>query len=295
VLRGDVRPRFGQVEQLLDDGLLVLGSSAGIAASGLARLGITTALAAVVGDDVLGRFSREQLDIRGVDSSFVRVSPGQSTGLTVILSEPDDRAILTAVGALRGLTDDDVLAAAAGREHVHFASPYLLPHLLPRIPDVLRELRGQGIGTSIDTNWDPAERWDRLDEILPLVDIYLPNLHELRAAGRSLGIAEDDDRLLTAAIASRGPDVVVKAGADGGWSASADGSTEEVVAERVEVVDTTGAGDSFDAGYLAARLEGQTPRERLRWAVAAGSLSTRGSGGTDAQASRDEVLAARPS
>lgn len=295
VLRGDVRPRFGQVEQLLDGAELVLGSSAGIAASGLARLGVGTSLVGVIGDDVLGRFSREELQRSGVDSAHVRVSAERPTGLTVILSEPDDRAILTHAGALSDLTADEVLAAALGFQHVHFASPYLLPGLLPGLPSLLRELRQRGITSSIDTNWDPAERWELLAQILPLVDVYLPNVQELRAAGRSLGIAETDDHLLTIAIAARGPEVVVKAGPDGGWSASNDSSHVEVAADPTEVVDTTGAGDSFDAGYLAARLEGLPPRERLRWAVAAGSLSTRGSGGTGAQASRDEVLAARPS
>jgi sugar/nucleoside kinase (ribokinase family) len=296
VLRGDVRPRFGQVEQLLDDGALVLGSSAGIAASGMARLGLATDLVAVVGDDAFGRFSREELEANGVGSGPVRVHPALATGLSVILSAPDDRAILTAIGALGELTADDVLAAAEGHDHVHVASFYLLPRLMPELAAVFAELHRRGLTTSIDTNWDPAERWEHLDAILPHADAFLPNAQELRAVAASLGIPGDNDRELGRAIAALGPDVVVKNGPGGGWSAAPDGTMSGVSARPAEVVDTTGAGDSFDAGYLAARLTGvEDPRERLRWAVAAGTLSTRGPGGTGAQATRAEVLAALPS
>jgi sugar/nucleoside kinase (ribokinase family) len=294
VLRGDVRPRFGQVEQLLDDGALVLGSSAGIAACGLARLGIPTDLVAVVGDDAFGRVVREELERRGVGTAAVRVHPELATGLSVILSAPDDRAILTATGALGRLTAAELLAAADGHDHVHVASFYLLPHLMPELGKAFAELHGRGLTTSIDTNWDPAGTWSHAADLLPHTDVLLPNAQELRGIGGALGIG-GDDRDIGRAIAAFGPEVVVKDGARGGWSAGPDGRVVEVAARPVDVVDTTGAGDSFDAGYLAARLSGVSdPRERLRWAVAAGSLSTRGPGGTGAQATRAELLQALP-
>ncbi|GAA2072825.1 sugar kinase [Pseudolysinimonas kribbensis] len=293
VLRGDVRPRFGQVEQLLDDGALVLGSSAGIAACGLARLGIPTDLVAVMGDDAFGRFAREELTTRGVGTEAVRVHAELATGLSVILSAPEDRAILTAIGALGELTADDLLAAAEGHDHVHVASFYLLPRLMPGLGEVFAELHRRGLTTSIDTNWDPAETWAHVAEVLPHADILLPNAQELRGIAGALGVRDDDDHDLGRAVAALGPEVVVKDGARGGWSVGAGGQVTAVAARPVKVVDTTGAGDSFDAGYLAARLSGVSdPRERLRWAVAAGSLSTRGAGGTGAQATRAEVLQA---
>jgi sugar/nucleoside kinase (ribokinase family) len=296
VLRGDVQPRFGQVEQLLDAGALVLGSSAGIAACGLASLGIPTDLVGVVGDDAFGRFARDELAAKGVGTDALRVHRELATGLSVILSAPDDRAILTAIGALGELTADDLLSAAEGHDHVHVASFYLLPRLMPELGAVFAELHRHGVTTSIDTNWDPAETWAHAGEVLPHADVFLPNAQELRGIAGALGITGADDRELGRAVAALGPEVVVKDGASGGWSASPGGQVTEVGIRPVEVVDTTGAGDSFDAGYLAARLSGVSdPRERLRWAVAAGSLSTRGAGGTGSQATRRELLEALPS
>src|SRR5215831_14544071 len=100
VLRGDVVPRFGQAEQLLDAADLVLGGSAAITAHGAARLGVPTRLLAAVGADVYGSFVRSTLVAAGVDVALVRTTDG-STGLSVVLSATGgDRAILTLTGAI---------------------------------------------------------------------------------------------------------------------------------------------------------------------------------------------------
>ncbi|BDZ49785.1 sugar kinase [Frondihabitans sucicola] len=287
VLTGDVVPRFGQEEQLLDSASTVLGSSAGIVAHGLARLGVPASLVACVGDDEFGRFTLQALG--DVDTTFVRVVPGETTGLSVILSAPADRSILTSTGAMTRVSARDVLAAldAGSFTHVHFASYFLLPGLAASMPVLLPELRRRGLTISLDTNWDPAARWEGLDEVLPLVDVFLPNLEELRAV--SPGHASD--ARAAAALAATGPTVVVKAGKDGGWSVRAGDSPVSSPGLLIDVVDTTGAGDSFDAGYLAALVGGiEDEGRRLGWATTAGSLSTRSAGGTAAQATRDEIL-----
>lgn len=292
VLRGDVVPRFGQAEQLLDSADLTLGSSAGIVAHGLARLGIPTGLAARVGDDEFGRLTLGWLADAGVDTSSVAVDPSLPTGLSVILSAPADRSILTLLGSIPTLTGDDVLAASAGFSHVHFASYFLLAGLAAELPQVLAELRARGITTSLDTNWDPAEQWAGLGSVLPLVDFLLPNLEELRAIALSLGArATDSDEQCARFLAALGPLVVVKAGRDGGWSVRHDAAVVSAAGLVLDVVDTTGAGDSFDAGYLAAVASGVLDEaERLRWATVAGSLSTRATGGSTAQPGRAELL-----
>jgi len=285
VLRGDVVPRFGQAEQLLDGAELVLGGSASIVASGLARLGVPTWLAAVVGDDEFGRFTRSALGKSGVELEAVRIDPINPTGISVILSAPDDRAILTLAGTIPTLTRDDVLAAleTSGARWVHFASPFLMPGFTAGLPELLAEIRERGIGVSLDTNWDPTENWSGLDTVLPLVDVLLPNRTELEAIARVLGVTQDG-------LVELGPRVVVKDGADGGWSLEAGGSVLRAPGIQLDVVDTTGAGDSFDAGYLAALAHGvDTEETRLRWATVAGSLSTRAPGGTGAQAGLDEL------
>lgn len=293
VLRGDVVPRFGQAEQLLDGAELVLGSSAGIAASGLATLGITTVLVAVVGDDEFGRFTRAALTANGVDDREVLVDPVLPTGLSVILSSPGDRSILTLPGTIPALTAAQVRAAVerVRPAHVHVASYFLQPQLAADLPELFEELRGKGITTSLDTNWDPADNWAGLADLLPHVDYLMPNLEELAAIATALGAERGTDA--AAHVVAFGPTVVVKAGRDGGWSRTPEGLVTAARGLVLDVVDTTGAGDSFDAGYLAAVAHGiQDEATRLRWAAVAGSLSTRAAGGTGAQATLDELRAA---
>lgn len=291
VLTGDVVPRFGQAEQLLDAGELVLGGSAAIVAHGLARLGVDVRFVARVGDDAFGRITLDALRDAGVDLSPIDIDAHLATGLSVILSGPTDRAILTVPGTIPTLTAAAVITASAGAGHVHVASYFLQPDLAAELPTVLAGLQARGLTTSLDTNWDPAERWSGLADVLGHLDLLFPNLVELRSLGRALGGLTDlDDEDIAHSLASLGPRVVVKAGADGGWSVAEDGVVTRAEGVMIDVVDTTGAGDSFDAGYLAALAAGITDESvRLTWATTAGSLSTRAVGGTAAQPTRTEL------
>ena len=290
VLRGDVVPRFGQVEQLLESAELVLGSSAGICAAGLARLGVDVSLVARIGADLFGDETSRLLSAAGVDTRAVR-RVDEGTGFSVILSSAD-RAILTFTGALAGLTADEVADAVTSAEatHLHVASYFLVPELARELPGVLARVRERGVTTSLDTNWDPAERWAGVAECLPHLDLLLPNAQEAVALARALGGDPADAVAAAKLLADRGPIVVVKDGADGGF-AVAEGRVVRAAGLTVDVVDTTGAGDSFDAGFLAAWLDGRDLAEAVRWATIAGSLSTGGTGGTGHQATRAEILA----
>ncbi|HEV7185448.1 MAG TPA: carbohydrate kinase family protein [Leifsonia sp.] len=296
LLTGDVVPRFGQAEQLLDSADLVLGGSAAIVAAGLARLGARTALAAVVGHDQFGAFVVERLSERGVDASAVTVRDDLATGISVVLSEEHDRGILTLPGTIPAL-DAAAVRVAIERlrpRHVHFASYFLQPALARALPELLDDLLLSGITTSLDTNWDPAERWDGLIDVLSRVTCFLPNAEEAIAIAGAVSeraVADlDDAGGLLSALGCR---VVVKAGAAGGLAFERGIRTADAPGLELDVVDTTGAGDSFDAGYLAAMLQGTAPEsDRLRWAAVAGSLSVRGLGGTAAQATADELAGA---
>ena len=283
LLRGDVRPRFGQAEQLLTAADLVLGGSAAITAAGCARLGLRTALFAAVADDVFGRLVRDELAQRGV-TLLAADGRGAPTGVSVVLSEQDDRGILTLPGTIPALRPGDLTDELLGRAgHLHVASLYLQPALATGLAGIFARARTSGRTTSLDTNWDPAEKWESIDEILAHTDVFLPNANELRAI---TGLAETDEA--AASLVSRGTTVVMKDGARGarawwpGGACAAPGRT-------VYVVDTTGAGDSFNAGFLAARLGGRSIEDAIEWAAVAGSLSTRAAGGTACQATRDEL------
>ncbi|MFN8189944.1 MAG: carbohydrate kinase family protein [Nocardioidaceae bacterium] len=291
VLTGDARPRWGQTEQLLDAAELTLGGSAALVAHGLARLGVRVGLAAAVGRDAFGDRALDVLTSAGVDvSAVVRRAEG-GTGISVILSPDDgDRAILTELGVLPSLTRDD-LPALDGVSHVHAASPYLVHGLRPDLPALLAEARTGGVTTSVDTNDDPARAWVLLPDLLHAADVVLPNRDELVRWSAALGQSVTGWKEAAQVIAARGPKVVVKVGAEGGALIRAGEPPLQVPAPRVTPVDTTGAGDSFDAGWIAGRLAGRDDRGALTWAVRAGSLSTRAAGGATAQPTAAELAA----
>jgi sugar/nucleoside kinase (ribokinase family) len=293
LLTGDTVPRFGQAEQLLDRADLVLGGSAAIVACGLAKLGISTALAAVVGADQFGAFVVDQLQKANVCTSFVAENNGSPTGLSVVLSQPHDRGILTLPGTIPQLTADAVRRAveACSPRHVHVASYYLQPSLAAELPALLAWLAERGIRVSLDTNWDPAGAWLGLERILPFVSVFMPNREEALAIAAVIAGHPVDDLDEAGAVLSRlGCRVVVKSGADGGYAFDAGERSGWAAGLTVDVTDTTGAGDSFDAGYLAACIRGVEAEDaRLRWAAIAGSLSVRGIGGTGAQATAADI------
>lgn len=301
----DVRPVFGQVERLVDGIRMTVGSSSAITACGAARLGLRVAFVGVVGDDLFGRSMLEELTSRGIDVDGCRVDPGLPTGATVVLSQPGDRAILTALGSIAALSAEDLPVERLGQaRHVHVGSVYLQDQLRRELPQLFERAHRAGATTSFDPNWDPADTWDEgLDALLATTDVVLPNRAEVR---RMTGL--DDDLAAARSLAARslaaggagpgrgsgpgrggGPVVAVKLGAAGGLAVAGAGSDVRVVAPSVPVVDTTGAGDAFDAGFLAGWLDGRPLGDTLRLAVACGVLSLRAVGGTEGQATLEEA------
>ena len=287
VLTGDVEPAFGQAEQLLDEARLTVGGSAAILACGAARLGLRVAFCGVVGDDLLGRFLHDELEHRGVDVGGLLVEPDRRTGLTVVLSRPNDRAILTHEGTIADLRAERIPASLLdGARHVHVSSYFLQPHLAPALPALFERVRARGATTSVDPNWDPSGRWDGgLRDLLAHTDVFLPNAAE---ATRIADVTDLDAAV--AALAAVAELIVAKAGAEGAVAGRGD-QLVRASAPSIEPIDTTGAGDAFDAGFLASWLAGDALERSLAIANACGALSTRALGGVDGQPTMDEVLA----
>lgn len=287
VASGALEPEFGQAERVVDRGALTVGSSGAIVACGAARLGLRTAYVGLVGDDPAGRFIVGELGARGIDVSRCRVEPGESTGLSVVLVRGTDRATLTALGAMSGLTaadvgDDDLSATA----HLHVSSPYLQTGLRPGLAELFARARAAGATTSLDPGWDPADSWDGFVDALSATDVFLPNAAE---ACRLAGV--DDPEAALAALASRVDTVVVKLGADGAI-ARRGAETARAEPPPVEALDATGAGDSFAAGFLCGIGRGMGLAEALGLGVACGSLSTRELGGVEGQPGLVEAVEA---
>lgn len=289
VLRGgDVEPAFGQVERIVDEAELTIGGSGAIAACGAARLGLATALASVVGADPLGRFMLDALTQRDVDVSGVIERAEARTGVTVVLVRGSDRAMLTAPGTITELTpelvDRRLLRAA---RHVHVSSYFLQDGLRPGMADLLREARRAGATTSVDPNWDPSEQWDGgLLDLLDETTILFVNAEEAKRIGRADDVEEAAQGLSRDGTVL----VVVKLGAAGALAVESDGVIRSH-AVAVEEIDAVGAGDSFDAGFLAGHLDGRGLEETLRLANRCGALSMRATGGTAAQPTLAEATA----
>ncbi|MEO8293800.1 MAG: PfkB family carbohydrate kinase, partial [Actinomycetota bacterium] len=180
---GDIVPAFGQQERLVEEGTLTVGGSGAIMACAAARLGLRVGFVGVVGEDPFGRFIREELTSRRVDTRGLLVDPHRPTGITVVLSRGEDRALLTApgtVGDLRAsLVDPEILRSA---RHIHISSFFLQRLLRADLPALFDQVHAAGITTSIDPNWDPEERWDGgLLGLLSATDLFLPNSAEARA------------------------------------------------------------------------------------------------------------------
>jgi ribokinase len=304
VSAGDVDVRFGQVEQLVDWATITLGSSGAITACAAAAQGLRVAVCAVIGDDPIGEWTAEQLRGHGVDVGGVIRRPGRSTGMSVVLTRQDgDRAILTYSGTMPELTSADIDADGLGRaRHVHASSFFLQRGLQAGLPGLFAAAREAGATTSLDTGWAPAGDWASAGPALRHLHFLLPNAEECSHLAAALVETADEGpadqhsadyaATVRAAQALRrlGPDVVVKLGADGGLAVTADGAVR-VKGRAVAPVDTTGAGDCFNAGFIAGVLDRATTADALRRAVASGSLSVTGWGGTGRLATRAEALA----
>ena len=286
ILTGDVEPAFGQVEKLVDAAALTIGSSSVIFACGVARLGLKVAFIGKCGDDVFGRFMLDEMQKHHVDVSNVLVLVGGSTGLSVILNRGVDRAILTHPGLVADLQAADIAdGLLAQARHLHVASYFLQTKLQAGLPRLFERAHSLGLTTSLDTNYDPSETWAGFDELLAATDVFLPNETEVK----SLTGAEDVDEAMSR-LGSRVGLTAIKLGAQGALGVRSAQSVQ-VPSIPVNVMDTVGAGDSFDAGFIYGYLHGWTLEKSLRLGTVCGALSTRKSGGTDAQPTLEEATA----
>ena len=290
ILSGNVVPEFGQVEKLVADATLAIGSSSAIFACGAARLGLSVAFIGVCGDDVFGRFMLDEMQKRNVVVSNVIVRADGQTGLSVILSQPfdyaqGDRAILTYSGLIPTLQASDITdALLRPARHLHVAAYFLQTKLQPDLPNLFRRAHSLGLTTSLDTNYDPSEQWVGFDELLSATDIFLPNKTE------AISITKlDDVESAATQLANKSKLVAIKLGSDGALACK-----EDLIIRSdsvsVNVADTVGAGDSFDAGFLYGYLNDWELQRSLRLACVCGALSTQRAGGTDGQPTLEEAM-----
>jgi sugar/nucleoside kinase (ribokinase family) len=286
IIRGDdVVPRFGQTEKLVEDAELDLGGSSAIFACGAGRLGLKVGFVGKLGEDGFGSFLINVLQGRGVDTTNIILDPNLKTGLTLHLSQPHDRAMLTYLGSIEAMKTHEIDPGLFKRaRHVHLSSFYLQRGLQRGLAELFNMAKECGASLSLDPGWDPLENWNGyLTPVLDLIDIFLPNDQEAMKISSTHKI---DDALKI--LNKRIPHPVIKMGKDGACTI-VDSEKVNFPGFGVDSIDTTGAGDSFNAGFLYAYLNGYEMENCLRWGCACGAISTTKVGGINGQPTISDV------
>jgi sugar/nucleoside kinase (ribokinase family) len=280
--------------------LLSAGGSTSNTARFLGSLGggVAVRLFSAVGDDAFGAYFRAELEKEGcvaIEGSLAQLA-GIPTSVCVVLSGPTDRGFVSCNStnaALRpGMFDMQALLA---HKHVHIGGFFNMPGMhTPELVELARALRAARVTISLDSQFDISGTWDGSGVLAPLLhelDVFMPN--ELEASGVT---GEPTAERALEALCARmreGALALVKVGERGVLAGRA-GSTErwQIPTSAVEVVDTTGAGDAFNAGFLHAYVRGGQVDACLRAGTAAGALAVQQLGGCErvhawAQALRD--------
>ena len=267
--------------ELLGSGFqLTLGGSSSILAHNLAALGMRVGFISCVGADEMGNIARSRLETGGVDISLVSRCNDIGTGVTLLLPHGRRRHILTYPGAMASMTVADLdKTYLMSSRHFHLSSLFLQTGLHPGLPQLFDDLKQAGLTISLDTNDDPAGIWGGvLNDLLDRIDVLLPNEDEVMNIAGKTSLEDALD-----ALSGRVPLIVVKCGERG--SVVQRGAhrdwVQPVRVKPPEVVDTIGAGDSFNAGFLSRYVNGE---DALLCAAAGnetGALSTLRPGGTE--------------
>lgn len=254
---------------LTDQSAIRVGGAGANAALAAVEAGMDVRLIGCIGDDQLGVWMREQLAPAGLADELV-VGAGQTTGLTVVLESPvRDRTFLTYLGVNARWEPGMIPADALTCENLllcdYFVAPLLRGEASRRLLDTARACGGR---TFFDTTWDPdgfsRETRAEVRELLPSVDVFLPNEVEACALADRPGDAAQAARTLQAVS---GGWVVVKLGPSGCLAVGPEGAEMSVPAPAVTVGDTTGAGDAFNAGLIHALAGGAGWHEALMQAT----------------------------
>lgn len=279
-------PALGR-ETLVEHISLTLGSASAICAAALTKLDDQVTFIGKVGCDPWGDLCLASIRAIGIDASAVICDESLKTGITVSITSAKDRALVTYLGSIAALNASEISdSTLAAHRHLHVSSFFLQRALRPKLKSLLARAHDHGLTTSLDPGFDPEERWGQdLIDVLQEVDIFLPNDTELA------GIAGTADRHAALRLLDNGrTTIVAKLGADGCMAMNR-GEMFTVPAFGVEPIDTTGAGDTFNAGFLHAWLEGQALLDSMRFGAACGALSTLALGGTANQPDVEQVQA----
>jgi sugar/nucleoside kinase (ribokinase family) len=265
-----------------------LGSSTALCGANLAKLGLTVGFCGKTGDDENGRYVIRELQKRGIDTGFCKMDPSEETGVTLALNWNGDRALVTVPGTIATFSSADFdTAILRTARHIHVGSFFLQEALRGDLARIFKTARDYGITTSLDAGWDDTGTWDfGIREVLGFTDIFFPNETEALNITKKPAYREAG-RELEKFCAT----VVIKRGKNGAYCVHGGRAYSTSACADVEVVDTTGAGDSFNAGFIYGFVRGFPPEQCLEYGNACGNISVGVIGGANADLGVEKVNA----
>jgi sugar/nucleoside kinase (ribokinase family) len=270
-------PEFGKCK-LSQDMYFTLGSASAIFASNIAKLGLNVGFVGKIGDDDFGDFILESLKKRNVETSRIIRDKSAKTGVCVSLSFPENYAMASYAGVRELLTYQDLdMEYISQAKHLHLSSYYLQTGMREGCSELFKRAKESGLCTSLDPDSDPAGIWDEsIFEVLNYVDVFLPNESEaLHISG-----CDTVDKALNH-LGQIVKIVVIKTGDTGAWVKNQE-KICHANAYNMEAVDTTGAGDSFNGGFIYQFYKGAQIEDCILWGNACAAISTTKPGGTTA-------------
>lgn len=280
-------PELGK-EKIASQLNITMGSSSAIFASNVARLGAKTSFCGLIGNDSFGNTIIDTLKQNSVDTRWITQTDKYKTGLTAIIRESDDQAMVTYPGAMTHFSPQHIPDVAfKNARHLHISSIFLQPGVKNALLDIVDKANAHGMSISIDTQWDPDENWDiKLHQLLPKIDFFLPNNAEFINMTGASSVKEGLQQLKDVAGDCS---VVITCGKEGAIYLEQNNINTIAGQLNNEIVDTVGAGDSFNAGFIYRFLEGDRLEDCIKFATVTGAVSTTRSGGTKAIQSLQEV------
>ena len=272
------------------DMVLTLGSSSAILANNLSVWGTKVAFLGKLGNDVFSKTVLDTLEKSNVNTENIIVSNKSKTGATIALSYGNERAMVTYPGAMSELCQEDVSDEVLNKaKHLHVSSIFMQESLLDGVITLFKRAKKIGLTTSLDTQWDPFEKWNiDISELLPYVDIFLPNKEEFLEITKTKSIEEAYNSIKASSNL-----VVVKDSVNGSYLFSKEKSFHQPAFLMTDIIDAIGAGDSFNSGFLKEFINNSSLETCMIEGTLSGAINTQGKGGTGAFSSLEKVVAKR--
>ena len=286
----EVMPNRGELARV-DSVTVHNGGNAMTAAMNLRKMGVESKMIGKVGDDLFGRFLREKLVASGVDDAGLKTDISAQTSVSIVLLDGGERSFLHHVGTNGTFSIKDIDFSVISECDLVFVTGSFLMDTFDgeETVEFLKKCKEMGKTTFLDVCWDAKGRWgDILNPALPYIDFFMPSIDEAVMIAKK----DEPDDISNVFMAKGVKNVVIKMGSKGsylrlaGWEK---GKTYPII-KGIKAVDTTGAGDSFCSGFLAAYARGESPEYCAEFANAVGALCVTAKGATTGIRTYEETL-----